>query len=221
VLERNLDAPHGLVVVTGPTGSGKTTTLASALARLNAPVRKILTIEDPIEYDIPGINQSQAKPSADSLRVRAARISCARTRCDHVVRSGMGNGKDRHSSVTHWPSCTHGRCTPTRSGAVTRLVDMGVEPFLLASTLRCIVGPTIGPGAMLRCRRTSVIEASTLQRQPRYAALGIEVGDQVGEPVAANAAAARDIAVAGRVRSTRSDRSNPAAYQQHGGRCRN
>ena len=62
-LRRALDLPHGMVVITGPTGSGKTTTLATMLSALNTPFRKILTIEDPIEYEIPGINQSQVKPA--------------------------------------------------------------------------------------------------------------------------------------------------------------
>ena len=62
-LRRLLDLPHGMIVITGPTGSGKTTTLATMLSALNTPSRKILTVEDPVEYEIAGINQSQVKPS--------------------------------------------------------------------------------------------------------------------------------------------------------------
>ena len=62
-VRRALELPHGMIVITGPTGSGKTTTLATMLSMLNTPTRKILTIEDPVEYEIPGINQSQVKPS--------------------------------------------------------------------------------------------------------------------------------------------------------------
>ena len=62
-LRRLLKLPHGMIVITGPTGSGKTTTLATILSILNEPIRKILTIEDPVEYEIPGVNQSQIKPA--------------------------------------------------------------------------------------------------------------------------------------------------------------
>ena len=75
-----LSLPHGMIIITGPTGSGKTTTLATMLSILNQPTRKILTIEDPVEYELSGVNQSQVKPSIGlDLRHRACAPSCART----------------------------------------------------------------------------------------------------------------------------------------------
>ena len=83
-LRQLLTLPHGMIVVTGPTGSGKTTTLATMLSILNEPTRKILTIEDPVEYEIPGINQSQVKPSIGlTFASRVARLRPPGSRCDH------------------------------------------------------------------------------------------------------------------------------------------
>jgi general secretion pathway protein E len=79
-LRRMLKMPHGMIVITGPTGSGKTTTLATVLSILNEPIRKILTIEDPVEYEIPGVNQSQIKPAIGltfAAALRRRRLSVA------------------------------------------------------------------------------------------------------------------------------------------------
>ena len=85
---RLLALPHGMIVVTGPTGSGKTTTLATMLSILNEPTRKILTIEDPVEYEIPGINQSQVKPSIGlTFAIGDARLRAPGPRRDHGRRN--------------------------------------------------------------------------------------------------------------------------------------
>jgi general secretion pathway protein E len=185
ILEQHLEAPYGLIIVTGPTGSGKTTTLASALARLNAPTRKILTIEDPIEYEIAGVNQSQVKP-AIGLTFATALRSFLRQDPDVIMVGEMRDGETAkigiQASLTGHLVLTTLH-TNTAAAAVTRLVDMGVEPFLLASTVRCIVGQRLVRTLCPECRKHKPLNQSVLDREPRYAALGLRAGEKVGETV--------------------------------------
>jgi general secretion pathway protein E len=185
VLERHLDAPHGLIIVTGPTGSGKTTTLASALARLNTPARKILTIEDPIEYEIAGVNQTQVKP-AIGLNFATALRSFLRQDPDVIMVGEMRDGETAkigiQASLTGHLVLTTLH-TNTAAAAITRLVDMGVEPFLLASTIRCIVGQRLVRVLCSECRRLTPLDQSVLEAEPRFVALGLRAGDAVGEAV--------------------------------------
>ena len=141
-IRRHLDAPYGLILVTGPTGSGKTTTLATALALLNRGHRKILTIEDPIEYEIDGINQTQVKPEI-GLTFAAALRSFLRHDPDVMMVGEMRDGETASIGIQaaltgHLVLSTlH---TNTAAGAIPRLLDMGLDAFLLASSLRCVVG---------------------------------------------------------------------------------
>jgi general secretion pathway protein E len=185
VLERHLDVPHGLIIVTGPTGSGKTTTLASALARLNAPIRKILTIEDPIEYEITGVNQTQVKP-AIGLTFASAMRSFLRQDPDVIMVGEMRDGETAkigiQASLTGHLVLTTLH-TNTAASSITRLMDMGVEPFLLASTLRCILAQRLVRVLCPDCRRMAPLTKATVGRDPRFASIGLKVGDLVGEPV--------------------------------------
>ncbi len=185
VVEHHIEAPHGMIVVTGPTGSGKTTTIAAILAHLNQPLRKILTIEDPIEYEIAGINQSQVKPAIGLTFATALRaflrqdpdvIMVGEMRDGETARIGIQASLTGHLVVT----TLH---TNTAATAVMRLADMGVEPYLLASTLRMIIGQRLVRLLCPECRTTERIDAATLMREPRYAALGLIEGDEVGRPV--------------------------------------
>jgi general secretion pathway protein E len=185
VLEHHVEAPHGMIIVTGPTGSGKTTTIASVLAHLNQPVRKILTIEDPIEYEIPGVNQSQVKPAIGLTFATALRaflrqdpdvIMVGEMRDGETARIGIQASLTGHLVVT----TLH---TNTAAAAVMRLADMGVETYLLASTLRCIVGQRLVRILCPECRTTERIDAAATAREPRYAALGLHEGDQIGKAV--------------------------------------
>jgi general secretion pathway protein E len=183
VLEGHLDSPHGLIIVTGPTGSGKTTTLASALARLNAPIRKILTIEDPIEYEIAGVNQTQVKP-AIGLTFASALRSFLRQDPDVIMVGEMRDGETAkigiQASLTGHLVLTTLH-TNTAASSITRLVDMGVEPFLLASTVRCVIGQRLVRVLCPDCRRMAPLTQATLSRDPRCESIGLKVGDLVGE----------------------------------------
>jgi general secretion pathway protein E len=185
VLSHHLQAPHGLIIVAGPTGSGKTTTLASALSMLNAPTRKILTIEDPIEYEVPGVNQSQVRPNI-GLTFASALRAFLRQDPDVIMVGEMRDGETAkigiQASLTGHLVLTTLH-TNTAAASITRLLDMGVEPFLLASTIRCIVGQRLVRVLCPECRRLTTIDAARLVEEPRFVALGLKPGDTIGEPV--------------------------------------
>ena len=153
-LRRHLAAPHGLMLVTGPTGSGKTTTLAAALTILNEPHRKILTIEDPIEYQLEGINQTQAKPEIGIGFANALR-HFLRHDPDVIMVGEMRDAETAaiavHASLTgHLVLSTlH---TNSAAGAITRLLDMAVDGYLLASCLSCVVGQRLVRVLCRNCR---------------------------------------------------------------------
>ncbi|WP_019626050.1 type II secretion system ATPase GspE [Thioalkalivibrio sp. ALJT] len=136
-LERVVSRPHGIVLVTGPTGSGKTTTLYAALTRLNDRSRNILTVEDPIEYYLDGIGQTQINSRIDMTFARGLR-AILRQDPDVVM---VGEIRDVDTVQIAVQASLTGHLvfstlhTNSAIGAITRLRDMGVEPFLLASTL--------------------------------------------------------------------------------------
>ena len=139
-LERFLDClmqPHGILLVTGPTGSGKTTTLYTALDRLNQPDVKILTVEDPVEYQMPGINQIQVKPQIDLTFANALR-SIVRQDPDVIM---IGEIRDLETAQIAVQSALTGHLvlstvhTNDAPSTVNRLLDMGVEDYLLTSTV--------------------------------------------------------------------------------------
>jgi general secretion pathway protein E len=183
LFSRALKAPHGLIVVTGPTGSGKTTTLAAALATLNDSTRKILTIEDPVEYEIDGISQTQVKPAigltfANALRAFLRQdpdvIMVGEMRDTETARVGIQASLTGHLVLT----TLH---TNTAAAAITRLIDLGIEPFLLSASLQCIVAQRLVRLLCPSCRRAVRVGAEHFRGDSRYRALGIE-GKQVWEP---------------------------------------
>jgi len=159
VLRRHLSAPYGLILVTGPTGSGKTTTLATALSLLNQSHRKILSIEDPIEYEIDGVNQTQAKPAIGLTFANALR-SFLRHDPDVLMVGEMRDAETAsigiHAALTgHLVLSTlH---TNTASGAIPRLLDMGIDAFLLASSLRCVVGQRLVRVLCPHCKQSGPV----------------------------------------------------------------
>jgi general secretion pathway protein E len=183
-LRRALDLPHGMVVVTGPTGSGKTTTLATMLSALNTPFRKILTIEDPIEYEIPGINQSQVKP-AIGLTFAAAMRSFVRLDPDVIM---VGEVRDAETANIAVHAALTGHLvlttlhTETALAAVPRLMDLGVEGFLLKSTLRSVFAQRLVRVLCDRCKAPRRLGPSDLAADPRLELCGLASGEIIFEP---------------------------------------
>ncbi len=137
ILRGLINEPHGIFLVTGPTGSGKTTTLYSALGELNTHTSNIMTVEDPVEYELDGVGQIQVNPKIDLTFARALR-SILRQDPDIVM---IGEIRDLETAQIAVQASLTGHLvlatlhTNDAVGAVTRLVDMGIEPFLVASTL--------------------------------------------------------------------------------------
>ncbi|HEX7647734.1 MAG TPA: type II secretion system ATPase GspE [Noviherbaspirillum sp.] len=133
--------PHGIVLVTGPTGSGKTTTLYAAMSRLNASTTNILTVEDPIEYELAGIGQTQVNPRIDMTFAKALR-AILRQDPDVIM---IGEIRDLETAQIAVQASLTGHLvlatlhTNDSASAVTRLLDMGIEPFLLSSSLLGVV----------------------------------------------------------------------------------
>ncbi len=146
--------PYGIFLVTGPTGSGKTTTLYSAISRLDANVLNIMTVEDPIEYDLPHISQTQVNPKIDMSFAKALR-SILRQDPDAIM---IGEVRDVETAQIAVQSSLTGHLvlatlhTNDAVSAVTRLVDMGIEPFLLASSLSGVLAQRLVRCLCTNCR---------------------------------------------------------------------
>src|SRR6202007_1086197 len=172
VLRRLLALPHGLILITGPTGSGKTTTLATMLSILNEPTRKILTIEDPVEYEIAGVNQSQIKP-AIGLTFASALRSFVRQDPDVIMVGEVRDSETAHVAV-HAALTGHlvltTLHTETAAAAVPRLLDLGVEGYLLRSVLRAVIAQRLVRQLCERCKIPRVLADADLAEDPRLAA---------------------------------------------------
>jgi general secretion pathway protein E len=165
-LREVIHKPHGIFLVTGPTGEGKTTTLYSSLAELESATINILTVEDPIEYNLPGIGQTQVNNKADMTFARGLR-AILRQDPDVVM---VGEIRDFETAETAVQASLTGHLvmstvhTNTAVGAVMRLIDLGVEPYLVATSLVPIVanrrGPTVSNASFsastTRARRRSI-----------------------------------------------------------------
>ena len=167
IFERVLALPHGIMLVTGPTGSGKTTTLYAALSRINDIARKIITIEDPIEYHLRGINQIQVAMKAGLTFARGLR-SILRHDPDVIL---VGEIRDSETADIAVQASLTGHLvfstlhTNDAPGALTRLVDMGIEPYLVASSLEAHHLPELQ--GILRSGRRGIAEEGTRRRRPR------------------------------------------------------
>jgi general secretion pathway protein E len=160
--------PHGIILVTGPTGSGKTTTLYAALSRLNDATRNILTVEDPIEYYLDGIGQTQVNAGIDMTFARALR-AILRQDPDVVM---IGEIRDLETARIAVQASLTGHLvlatlhTNDAVGAVTRLIDMGIEPFLLSSTLLGVMAQRLVRRLCPECRTTAPANASQRAELP-------------------------------------------------------
>ena len=150
-----LGEPHGIVLVTGPTGSGKSTTLYSALQTMDTTARNIVTVEDPVEYDLPGVGQIQVNPRIELSFAKALR-AILRQDPDVIM---IGEIRDLETAQIAVQASLTGHLvlatlhTNDAASAVTRLVDMGIEPFLLASSLRGVLAQRLVRQLCPACRR--------------------------------------------------------------------
>lgn len=174
-LRRALAEPNGIVLVTGPTGSGKTTTLYAALRGLNDGARNILTVEDPVEYAVDGVGQTQVN-SKVGLTFAAGLRAILRQDPDVVM---IGEIRDRETADIAVQASLTGHLvlstvhTNDAAGAITRMRDMGVEPFLLASTLRAVIAQRLVRRLCPHCREERVLDAGMAE------VLGMKAGRTV------------------------------------------
>jgi general secretion pathway protein E len=174
-IERLIHKPNGIILVTGPTGSGKTTTLYAGLARINNPELNILTVEDPIEYQLDGIGQMQINSKIDFTFASGLR-AILRQDPDVVM---VGEIRDAETAEIAIQASLTGHLvfstlhTNDAAGAVTRLIDMGVEPFLVASSLLAVVAQRLVRKLCPDCREAyelSDLELSELGLDPKTVA---------------------------------------------------
>ena len=158
------ERPYGTILVTGPTGSGKSTTLYATLKRLNSPERKIITIEDPVEYRMEGINQIQVNPKA-GLTFASGLRSILRNDPDVVM---VGEIRDTETAKTGVEAALTGHLvlatlhTSDAPGALSRLAEMGVEPFLIASAVDCVIAQRLARRLCENCKRPVEIDGEIL-----------------------------------------------------------
>jgi len=169
-----LDYPHGIILVTGPTGSGKSTSLNAFLRKINSTDLRIITIEDPIEYEVPGVNQMQVRPEigltfADALR--------------HVLRQDpdvimVGEIRDKDTAEIAIRASLTGHLvfstlhTNDAPGAITRLVDMGIEPFLVASAIELVIAQRLVRRLCTECAKPAPVNKVKLREN--LAILGVD-----------------------------------------------
>jgi len=164
-MDKLIREPHGIVLITGPTGSGKTTTLYAALSRLDARTLNIMTVEDPIEYDLDGISQIQVNTKIEMTFARALR-TILRQDPDVVM---IGEIRDLETAQIAVQASLTGHLvfatlhTNDAVSAVTRLVDMGVEPFLLASSLIGVGAQRLVRRLCLECRKPFTADATQIK----------------------------------------------------------
>ena len=164
--ERLIHSPYGIILVTGPTGSGKTTTLYSALNAINSSEKKIITIEDPVEYELDGINQIQVNPKA-GLTFAGGLRSIVRQDPDVIL---IGEIRDKETADIAIQSALTGHLvfstlhTNDAAGAVTRLLEIGVEDYLLSASVIGIMAQRLVRILCEQCKREVVPDSEVLER---------------------------------------------------------
>jgi general secretion pathway protein E len=178
IFNRLIKSPYGIILVTGPTGSGKTTTLYAALSSINSPEVNIITIEDPIEYQIDGIGQIQVNPKIDLTFAQGLR-SIVRQDPDVIL---IGEIRDRETAEIAIQSSLTGHLvfstlhTNDASSAVTRLIDMGIEPFLVTSSVMAIIAQRLVRKLCPKCKEAYIPDAESLVN------LGLDMQQVNGRP---------------------------------------
>ena len=192
VVDQNIHKPYGIILVTGPTGAGKSTSLSSFVRRIRTPDRRIITVEDPVEYEIEGINQSQVHSEIGFDFASALR--CILRQDPDVIMVGEIRDKEtadiaiRASLTGHLVlSSLH---TNDAAGGLTRLVDMGIEPFLITASVELILAQRLVRRLCPHCCKTAEIDPKKLELQMQQ--LGIppsemQYANLIKEPVGCDA----------------------------------
>ncbi len=182
LFERSCQETHGAVLVTGPTGSGKSTTLYAALQMLNTPEKNIITVEDPVEYEMAGLTQVQVS-NKTGLTFAAGLRAMVRADPDIIM---VGEIRDKETAQIAVESALTGHLvlstlhTNDAPSAITRLIEMGVEPFLVASALECVVAQRLARMLCPSCKRRMIIPAKVLQESGYKAIMELEAYEPVG-----------------------------------------
>lgn len=177
-IDELLQRPHGIILVTGPTGSGKSTTLYAALSRLNARVRNIMTVEDPIEYELECVSQTQVNPKVDMTFARSLR-AILRQDPDVVL---VGEIRDSETAQIAIQASLTGHLvlstlhTNSATGALSRLQDMGIPPFLLSTSLLAVLAQRLVRTLCPDCRQPYLVDASLAK------VMNIPVGTTIWQP---------------------------------------
>ena len=180
--ERAFSQAYGAVLVTGPTGSGKSTSLYAALTTLSTPEKNIITIEDPVEYELSGITQIQINPRAGLTFANGLR-SMVRADPDVIM---VGEIRDRETAQIAIEAALTGHLvlstlhTNDAPTSLTRLVEMGIEPFLVASAIDCVVAQRLVRTLCAHCKRRTILPAETLRDYGYHAGFDIEGYEPVG-----------------------------------------
>ena len=179
---RSFQQSFGAVLVTGPTGSGKSTSLYAALTELNTPEKNIITIEDPVEYQLTGITQVQVNPKA-GLHFATGLRSMMRADPDIIM---VGEIRDRETAQIAVESALTGHLvlstlhTNDAPTAITRLVEMGIEPFLVASAIDCVVAQRLARLLCGNCKQRTILTRDVLEDHGFHAVTDVEAYAPVG-----------------------------------------
>ncbi len=180
--QRAYGQAYGAVLVTGPTGSGKSTTLYAALNEVNSEEKNIITIEDPVEYEISGITQIQVNPKAGLLFETGLR-AIVRADPDIIM---VGEIRDRETAKIAVEAALTGHLvlstlhTNDAATSITRLIEMGVEPFLVASAIDCVVAQRLVRTLCQQCKRRVILPMATLREYGYHASFDVEGYEPVG-----------------------------------------
>ncbi len=180
--EKAFHETHGAVLVTGPTGSGKSTTLYAALLALNTPEKNIITVEDPVEYQLDGITQVQVSAKVGLTFATGLR---AMVRADPDVIM-VGEIRDRDTAQIAVESALTGHLvlstlhTNDAPSAITRLVEMGIEPFLVASALDCVLAQRLARMLCSNCKQRTIVPAEVLRENGYKAIVDLEAYEPTG-----------------------------------------
>jgi general secretion pathway protein E len=179
VLVRNIQRPNGILYVTGPTGSGKTSTLYAILGRLNTPGENIITVEDPVEYQMAGVSQVQVNDKV-GMTFAAALRSILRQDPDVVM---IGETRDQETAQIAIQAALTGHLvlstlhTNSAAASITRLIDMGVEPFLIASSVVMVLAQRLVRRLCPACKKPYTPDDAVLSR------LGVTKADLAGKTI--------------------------------------